>query len=72
MHAEFPNGVLMHGDCLEVLPGLSDRFDLVLDPMCGSGTTAAVANRLGRRWVAVDQSKAALDTARARLLKEES
>lgn len=39
----------------------------VLDPMCGSGTTLAVAERLGRRWVGIDQSPVALAVARARL-----
>lgn len=39
----------------------------VLDPMCGSGTTLAVAARLGRRWVGVDRSPVALAIARARL-----
>lgn len=39
----------------------------VLDPMCGSGTTLAVAERLGRPWVGIDQSKTALETATKRL-----
>ncbi|HWA77975.1 MAG TPA: DNA methyltransferase [Polyangiaceae bacterium] len=39
----------------------------VLDPMCGSGTTLAVAQRLGRRFVGIDQSDVAFDVARARL-----
>jgi len=39
----------------------------VLDPMCGSGTTLAVADRLGRRWVGIDQSAAAFEVARGRL-----
>ena len=39
----------------------------VLDPMCGSGTTLAVAQRLGRRWVGIDQSPVALAVTRARL-----
>jgi site-specific DNA-methyltransferase (adenine-specific) len=39
----------------------------VLDPMCGSGTTLAVADRLGRRWVGIDQSRTAFDVARRRL-----
>jgi len=39
----------------------------VLDPMCGSGTTLAVADRLGRRWVGIDQGAAAFEVARRRL-----
>ena len=39
----------------------------VLDPMCGSGTTLAVAQRLGRRWVGVDQSAVAFEIAGKRL-----
>jgi site-specific DNA-methyltransferase (adenine-specific) len=39
----------------------------VLDPMCGSGTTLAVAERLGRAWVGVDRSPVALGVARKRL-----
>jgi site-specific DNA-methyltransferase (adenine-specific) len=39
----------------------------VLDPMCGSGTTLAVAKRLGRRWAGVDQSPIAIRVARKRL-----
>jgi site-specific DNA-methyltransferase (adenine-specific) len=39
----------------------------VLDPMCGSGTTLAVAQRLGRRWVGMDQSAVAFETAGRRL-----
>lgn len=39
----------------------------VLDPMCGSGTTLAVAERLGRRWVGIDESPVAHEVARERL-----
>lgn len=42
--------------------------DLVLDPTCGSGTTAAVAERWGRRWITIDTSRVALAIARQRLL----
>jgi adenine-specific DNA-methyltransferase len=46
----------------------SDPGDLVLDPTCGSGTTATVAERLGRRWITIDTSRVALALARARLM----
>ncbi len=42
--------------------------DLVLDPTCGSGTTAYVAEQWGRRWVTVDTSRVPLALARQRLL----
>jgi len=42
--------------------------DVVLDPTCGSGTTAYVAERLGRRWVTCDTSRVAINVARRRLL----
>jgi adenine-specific DNA-methyltransferase len=45
----------------------SDPGDLVLDPTCGSGTTAVVAEQWGRRWITVDTSRVALALARARL-----
>lgn len=46
----------------------SDPGDLVLDPTCGSGTTAYVAEKHGRRWVTVDTSRVAVALARERLL----
>ena len=46
----------------------TDPGDLVLDPTCGSGTTAYVAERWGRRWVTVDVSRVPLALARQRLL----
>jgi DNA modification methylase len=46
----------------------SNPGDLVLDCFCGSGTTAAVAERLGRRWVACDLGRFAIHTTRKRLL----
>ena len=46
----------------------TDPGDLVLDPTCGSGTTAAVAEQWGRRWITVDTSRVALALARQRLL----
>ena len=45
----------------------TDPGDLVLDPTCGSGTTAFVAERWGRRWITVDSSRVALAVARQRL-----
>jgi DNA modification methylase len=41
--------------------------DVVLDPWCGSGTTLAVAQRLGRRWVGIDQNPRAIEICRRRL-----
>ncbi len=49
----------------------SDPGDLVLDPTCGSGTTAFVAEQWGRRWIAIDTSRVALSIARQRLLTGE-
>jgi adenine-specific DNA-methyltransferase len=46
----------------------SDPGDLVLDPTCGSGTTAFVAEQWGRRWVTIDTSRVALALARTRLM----
>ena len=46
----------------------TDPGDLVLDPTCGSGTTAFVAEKLGRRWITSDTSQVAVQVARARLL----
>ena len=46
----------------------TDPGDLVLDPTCGSGTTAYVAEQWGRRWVTVDTSRVALALARARIM----
>ncbi len=46
----------------------TDPGDLVLDPTCGSGTTAYVAEQWGRRWITVDTSRVALAIARQRLL----
>lgn len=46
----------------------TDPGDLVLDPTCGSGTTAFVSEQWGRRWITVDTSRVALTLARARLM----
>jgi adenine-specific DNA-methyltransferase len=46
----------------------SDPGDLVLDPTCGSGTTAYVAEQWGRRWITIDTSRIALNIAKTRLM----
>ena len=45
----------------------TDPGDLVLDPTCGSGTTAFVAEQWGRRWITIDTSRIALNIAKKRL-----
>ena len=47
---------------------VTDPGDLVLDPTCGSGTTAYAAELWGRRWVTIDTSRVALALARARIM----
>ena len=51
--------------CLQLT---TDPGDLVLDPTCGSGTTAYVAEQWGRRWITVDTSRVALALARTRVM----
>ncbi len=46
----------------------TDPGDIVLDPTCGSGTTATVAEQWGRRWITIDTSRVALALARARIM----
>lgn len=46
----------------------TDPGDLVLDPTCGSGTTAVVAEQWGRRWITIDTSRVAASIARQRLM----
>lgn len=46
----------------------TDAGDLVLDPTCGSGTSAYVAEQWGRRWITIDTSRVALALARARVM----
>lgn len=46
----------------------TDPGDLVLDPTCGSGTTAFVAEQFGRRWITIDTSRIALNIAKQRLM----
>jgi adenine-specific DNA-methyltransferase len=53
-----------------VLLMTSDPGDLVLDPTCGSGTTAFVAEEWGRRWITCDTSRVALALARTRMMRE--
>jgi site-specific DNA-methyltransferase (adenine-specific) len=50
-----------------VVRASSSEGDVVLDPFCGSGTTLAVAERLGRRWIGIDASPLALGLVRERL-----
>lgn len=47
---------------------VTDSGDLVLDPTCGSGTTAYVAEHWGRRWITIDTSRVAIALARSRLM----
>jgi adenine-specific DNA-methyltransferase len=46
----------------------TDPGDLVLDPTCGAGTTAYVAEQWGRRWITIDTSRIALNIAKTRLM----
>ncbi|MGH8211293.1 MAG: DNA methyltransferase, partial [Steroidobacteraceae bacterium] len=46
----------------------TDPGDLVVDPTCGSGTAATVAEQWGRRWITIDTSRVALALARARIM----
>ncbi|MFH2063670.1 MAG: site-specific DNA-methyltransferase [Pseudomonadota bacterium] len=46
----------------------TDPGDLVLDPTCGSGTTAYVSEQWGRRWITIDTSRVAMALARARIM----
>jgi len=51
-----------------IIEACSNKDDLVLDCFCGSGTTAAVAERLNRRWITCDLGRFAIHTARKRFL----
>ncbi|HZZ64702.1 MAG TPA: site-specific DNA-methyltransferase [Candidatus Baltobacteraceae bacterium] len=55
-----------------IIESSTSAGDLVADVFCGSGTTLAVAEQLNRNWIGVDQSEAAIATARVRLLKARS
>jgi len=52
-----------------IIRASSDEGDLVADFFCGSGTTAAVAEKLGRKWIATDLGKFAVHTTRKRLIQ---
>jgi adenine-specific DNA-methyltransferase len=59
-----------HEELLErIVEGLSQEDDLVADFFCGSGTTGAVAERLGRRWIMADLGRFAIHTSRKRLIE---
>jgi len=51
-----------------IIKASSNEGDLVMDCFCGSGTTAAVAEKLGRKWIACDLGRFAIHTTRKRLL----
>ena len=51
-----------------ILEASSERGDVVLDPCCGSGTTAVVAGKLGRKWIACDIGAAAVHATRKRVV----
>jgi len=51
-----------------IIKASSNEGDLILDCFCGSGTTAAVAEKLGRRWITCDLGRFAIHTTRKRLL----
>ncbi|MEW5988541.1 MAG: site-specific DNA-methyltransferase [Chloroflexota bacterium] len=55
-----------------IVTACSNENDLVLDCFCGSGTTAAVAEKLNRRWIACDLGRFAIHTTRKRLLSVEN
>ncbi len=56
-------------DLLErIIKASSNKGDLIADFFCGSGTTAAVAERLGRKWIATDLGKFAIHTTRKRMI----
>jgi DNA modification methylase len=52
-----------------ILGASSNEGDLVADFFCGSGTTAAVAEKLGRKWIATDLGKFGIHTTRKRLIQ---
>ena len=50
-----------------IIKASSNEGDVVLDCFCGGGTTIAVANKLGRKWIGIDQSVQAVKVTEARL-----
>lgn len=50
-----------------IIKASTDEGDVVLDPFCGSGTTLAVAERLGRKWIGIDINEIAIELCRKRL-----
>lgn len=56
---------------MKIVETSSRRGDIVLDAFCGSGTTAVAAEKLGRRWICIDISPVAIETAVRRLLEIE-
>jgi len=50
-----------------LIKALSDENDLILDPMCGSGTTLVMAHKLGRKWIGIDFNNNYVETAKKRL-----
>jgi adenine-specific DNA-methyltransferase len=69
-HSEYLNYETQKPESLisRIVQASSDENDLVFDCFCGSGTTAAVAEKLNRRWIACDLSRFAIHTTRKRLL----
>jgi adenine-specific DNA-methyltransferase len=55
-----------------IIKASSNEGDLILDCFCGSGTTAAVAEKLGRQWITCDLGRFAIHTTRKRLLSIDS
>jgi len=55
-----------------IIKASSNEYDLTADFFCGSGTTGAVAEKLGRRWIMADLSRFAIQTTRKRLLQIEN
>jgi SAM-dependent methyltransferase len=53
-----------------IIEASSSKSDLIADLFCGSGTTAAVAEKIGRRWITADLSKTAIQVTRARLVNQ--
>ena len=53
----------------QIIKASSNEGDIVLDPFCGSGTTGAVAERLGRRWIMMDLGRFGIHTTRKRMIE---